>query len=111
MESDEEKKRGHQGVDPEKLKKEKERLRRFAQGYAQRKDLALNPDEEVVETVLTGLGRNRLIYGKPFCPCLMVTGNPEEDKKIICPCAFHMDTIEKIGRCHCGIFVKKDFAC
>ena len=33
-----------------------------------------NPNEEVNEGVAMGLSRNKLIYGKRFCPCFMVIG-------------------------------------
>lgn len=74
-----------------------------------------NPNEEVNEGVVMGLARNRLMYGKRFCPCFMVQGNtPEERKKAdnrICPCTPALEKeIPEDGLCHCGIFCTPEYA-
>lgn len=74
--------------------------------YASKNGFRLNPNEKVVEGIIKGLLKNEEQKGHRYCPCRMLSGNPEEDSKKICPCAFHKEEITKDGRCHCGLFVK-----
>jgi len=74
--------------------------------YAKDNGFSLNPDRKVVERIVRGLLENERKYGKRYCPCRRVTGNEEEDKKIICPCIYHRQELEKDGHCLCGLFVK-----
>ncbi|UFH59192.1 ferredoxin-thioredoxin reductase catalytic domain-containing protein [Sulfurovum mangrovi] len=74
-----------------------------------------NPNEEVNEGVAMGLARNRLIYGKRFCPCFMVIGETKEEQKAadnrICPCKPALEKeIPEDGLCHCGIFCTPEYA-
>ena len=32
-------------------------------------------------------------------------GDAEKDKKIICPCVYHIEEIDREGECHCQLFV------
>jgi len=75
----------------------------------------LNPNEEVNEGVAMGLARNKLIYGKRFCPCFMVQGETKAEQKEadnrICPCKPALEKeIPEDGMCHCGIFCTPEFA-
>ena len=75
----------------------------------------LNPNEEVNEGVAMGLARNKLIYGKRFCPCFMVIGETKEEQKAadnrICPCTPALEKeIPEDGTCHCGIFCTPEYA-
>jgi ferredoxin-thioredoxin reductase catalytic subunit/rhodanese-related sulfurtransferase len=75
----------------------------------------LNPNEEVNEGVAMGLARNKLIYGKRFCPCFMVIGETKEEQKAadnrICPCTPALEKeIPEDGKCHCGIFCTPEYA-
>ena len=76
--------------------------------HAESNGIRVNPDPKFVDAIVTGLLKNEERHGpgKRYCPCRPVTGNEEQDKKIICPCAFHMDEIKSNGRCHCGLFVR-----
>lgn len=74
--------------------------------YAEENGIRLNPDRAVVERIVKGLLEREKQLGSRFCPCRRVTGNQKEDKKIICPCQYHLAEIEKDGHCHCGLFVK-----
>ncbi|WP_067174646.1 ferredoxin-thioredoxin reductase catalytic domain-containing protein [Sulfurospirillum sp. UCH001] len=73
------------------------------------------PLDEVKESIQQGLTRNKLIYGKRYCPCFMVIGNtPEEQAKEnnrLCPCT-HALTVEipQHGKCHCTIFCTPEHA-
>ncbi len=74
-----------------------------------------NPNEEVNEGVAMGLARNRLIYGKRYCPCFIVQGETKEEQKAannrICPCTPALEKeIPEDGVCHCGIFCTPEYA-
>jgi ferredoxin-thioredoxin reductase catalytic subunit/rhodanese-related sulfurtransferase len=77
--------------------------------------LTQNPDEEINEGVAMGLARNRLIYGKRYCPCFIVQGETKQERKEadnrICPCKPALETeIPDNGVCHCGIFCTPEYA-
>jgi ferredoxin-thioredoxin reductase catalytic subunit len=78
--------------------------------YARRSPYVLNPHPDVVEGVLMGLARNRLRYGRFYCPCREVTGDPAEDRINICPCRTHRQDIAQGGSCECGLFMSPEFA-
>jgi ferredoxin-thioredoxin reductase catalytic subunit/rhodanese-related sulfurtransferase len=74
-----------------------------------------NPDEEINEGVAMGLARNRLIYGKRYCPCFIVQGETKEERKKannrICPCKPALEKeIPQNGVCHCGLFCTPKYA-
>lgn len=78
-------------------------------------NLVQNPNAEVNEGVAMGLARNKLIYGKRFCPCFMVIGETKEEQKAadnrICPCKPALEKeIPEEGLCHCGIFCTPEYA-
>jgi ferredoxin-thioredoxin reductase catalytic chain len=83
-----------------------EELIRQSEEYAKANGFRLNPDRKIAEGVAKGLLMREEKFGKKYCPCRRVTGNFEEDKKIICPCIYHKEEIEKDGHCHCNLFVK-----
>ena len=76
--------------------------------YAKKSGFKLNPDKKIVALLIRGMVINKLKYGEFYCPCRRVTGDPEKDRLIICPCAYHKEEIERFGKCHCGLFVKGD---
>lgn len=82
--------------------------REFVEKYASKAGYKLNPNKEILDTVIEGLARNKKIHGKRYCPCRRVTGNPEEDRPKICPCKWHKDEIEQDGVCHCQLYFAKD---
>jgi len=86
----------------------KEQIHGWALTYAERKGYRLNPDKEILDTVTDGLAKNEEKYGRRYCPCRIVTGDGEEDRKVICPCIYHKEEIENDGMCHCELFFKKD---
>ncbi len=67
-----------------------------------------NPDREILLELSKGLLENRKRYGRTYCPCRIVTGNYDIDKKIICPCVYAQDDIDEHGRCFCGLYVSMD---
>ena len=76
----------------------------WAEAYAAKNGYKLNPDAEMLQLVIGGLAKNTEETGKRYCPCRIVTGDPEHDRKIICPCAYHHEEIKENGSCHCSLF-------
>jgi rhodanese-related sulfurtransferase/ferredoxin-thioredoxin reductase catalytic subunit len=73
-----------------------------------------NPQTEVNEGVQMGLARNKMMYGKRFCPCFMVEEVDGKHRSVdnrTCPCkpAINEEIPEK-GVCHCGIFCTPEYA-
>lgn len=85
-----------------------EELKKEYEEYAEKKNFKLNPNAKFVEVIINGLLKNEEEKGDKYCPCRRVTGDKEEDKKIVCPCIYHEDEIKEQGRCHCMLFMKKD---
>jgi ferredoxin-thioredoxin reductase catalytic subunit len=84
------------------------KTRAWAQRYAEKNGWVLNPNSEELATTLRGLVTNRARFGRLYCPCRLRSGDPKEDKKIICPGISHQDEIEKEGHCHCRLFFRAD---
>ncbi|MCS3924617.1 ferredoxin-thioredoxin reductase catalytic domain-containing protein [Methanosalsum natronophilum] len=82
----------------------KKKIRNWTQRYADRKGYDLNPDNEMLDMVIEGLANNVDKYGRRYCPCRIITGNEQEDRKIICPCIYHEEEVETQGSCHCSLF-------
>jgi ferredoxin-thioredoxin reductase catalytic subunit len=85
----------------------KNQLKKFSEDYANQNGFLLQPDVKIRDMIFTGLLKNEEKYGFRYCPCRRVTGNKEEDKKIICPCIYHKDEIKKDRHCKCMLFLKK----
>ena len=75
--------------------------------YAKKNGFLLNPDKKITEGLVRALLEKEEKLGARFCPCRRITGNQEEDEKIICPCFWHFQEIKEKGRCLCGLFVKQ----
>ena len=84
----------------------KEQLLQKLQRYADENNLQLNPDKETLQSLLEALARRKIKKGFFYCPCRLITGDPDKDKEIICPCIFHKQEIVSSGVCHCGLFMK-----
>lgn len=95
-----------QEIDKVKIANE---IRTQLQHFIKHSQYKFNPDVSVVETIIKGLTIRMIKTGYAYCPCRVVTGNIEEDAKIICPCIYHEEEIRKHGICHCGLFVSKDY--
>ena len=74
--------------------------------HAQNNGFYLNPDKNMVKGIVKGLLAREKEWGQRYCPCRNIPKNLAERKKIICPCAYHFDEIEKDGHCLCRLFVK-----
>ena len=94
---------------------ELEKTWRFVEKVNKQFDFVGNPNEEVNEGVAMGLARNRMLYGRRYCPCFMVQGETAEERKSadnrICPCKPALEKeIPEEGKCHCGIFCTPEYA-
>ena len=99
----------------EEFQVEFELTKQFTDKVLEEHGLVYNPDMEVNESIQIGLTRNKLIYGKRFCPCFMVIGQtPQEQESSenrLCPCVPALTKeIPSKGSCHCGIFCTKEQA-
>ncbi len=74
--------------------------------YSKKNGFQLNPNDLVVENIVKKLLENQEKHGARYCPCRMLTGDDEEDKKKICPCVWHKKEIEEMGHCHCNLFAR-----
>jgi len=102
-------------VNSPEFQAELEKTWKFVERVNKQFGFVQNPDSEINEGVAMGLARNKLIYGKRYCPCFMVIGEtPEERKEAdnrICPCKPALEKeIPEDGVCHCGIFCTPEYA-
>jgi len=83
-----------------------EKVIRKYEEYAKKNGFSLNPNKKIVEGIVKSLLEREKKFGMRYCPCRKISGNLADDKKIICPCAYHRLEIERDGHCLCGLFVK-----
>lgn len=102
-------------VNSEEFQIEFELTKQFTQNVLSEHNLVFNPDLQINESIQTGLTRNKIIYGKRYCPCFMVIGKTKEEQENaenrLCPCVPALtNEIPQKGSCHCGIFCTKEQA-
>ena len=102
-------------VNSDEFQAELEKTWKFVEKVNREFGFVQNPDSEINEGVAMGLARNKLIYGKRYCPCFMVIGETPEERKTadnrICPCKPALEKeIPTQGYCHCGIFCTPEYA-
>ena len=85
---------------------EVEKLIKEYEEYAKGKGFKLNPNKEVVEGLVRALIIRKENFGERYCPCRKMTGIKKEDKRIICPCVYHKEEIERDGHCFCNLFTR-----
>lgn len=68
----------------------------------------INPDDDFVEGLVEGMLVNKDRYGIESCPCRLLTGNPEDNKDIICPCDYRDEDLAEYGACFCALYVTGD---
>ena len=74
--------------------------------YAKKEGFRLNPNEQIVKSLILAFIKRKKLKGEHYCPCRRIIGNKEEDKKIICPCIYHKEEILEQGHCLCHLFFK-----
>jgi ferredoxin-thioredoxin reductase catalytic subunit len=80
--------------------------RRELEACAEGATFRLHPDFRIVEGIVKGLIRRKKTTGRATCPCRVAKGD-ETDERIVCPCVFMREEIEREGHCHCGLFVAR----
>ncbi len=96
-------------MEKENLKSDSGEIEKVIKGYeeyAKKNGFKLNPNRQIVKAIAKGLLEREKTYGFRYCPCRRVTGNKEEDEKLICPCFWSREEIEKQGYCVCRLFSK-----
>jgi len=71
-------------------------------------EIKLTDDEGVLKSLAEAEIKNLLKKGQAYCPCRVLSGNKEADRKIICPCYYYMGEIEIMGLCHCSLFLNNN---
>lgn len=102
-------------VNSQEFINELEITKNFTQKVCEQFGFVYNPENDVNESVQQGLTRNKIIYGKRFCPCFMVIGETKEEQKTannrVCPCKPALEVeIPNDGKCRCGIFCTPQYA-
>lgn len=90
----------------EPTKEEIEKVIKEYEEYAKKNNFRLNPNRTIVENIVKALLKKEKLNGCRYCPCRVMTGDSEKDKKIICPCAYHTSEVKDKGQCICRLFVK-----
>ena len=96
-------------INSEEFQLELELTKQFTDKVVADHGFSYNPDDEINESIQMGLSRNKMIYGKRFCPCFMVIGETAKEQETsenrLCPCTPALtNEIPSKGSCHCGIF-------
>ena len=96
------------------MQKELEKTREFAEKVREKMGFFPNPEPSENERIYIGLTNNKLTKGKRYCPCFIVEGNTEKERKEannrVCPCKPALQKeIPETGRCYCGIFCTSNY--
>jgi ferredoxin-thioredoxin reductase catalytic subunit len=70
----------------------------------------LNPDEDMVLSLMRGLLTNQRRHGYQACPCREVDGDLEIDRDIVCPCDYRDPDLDEFGTCFCALYVSEAVA-
>jgi len=68
----------------------------------------LNPNEEMLDILFSGMQENERRFGYTSCPCRLATGNFDLDKDIVCPCDYRDADVDEFGYCYCALYVRRD---
>ncbi|HJJ90372.1 MAG TPA: ferredoxin:thioredoxin reductase [Methanocorpusculum sp.] len=90
----------------EEISRQIQKIHSDSEKFAKIKGWVMNPNKIIVESIVEGLARNKLMYGKRYCPCRRISGNRNVDKLYICPCRNVEMDVENYGHCHCRLFMK-----
>ena len=92
--------------EPEEIAVVAAKIRVDSEKFAKQKGWSLNPNTDIADSVIVGLARNKLMRGRRYCPCRLPSGNPEVDKRYICPCREAETDVTADGHCHCYLYMK-----
>jgi ferredoxin-thioredoxin reductase catalytic subunit len=73
----------------------------------EKKGYYFNKNRERTFDILKGLLTNKERYGYMACPCRLAAGDRDEDKDIICPCAYREPDVKEFGTCYCHLYVSE----
>lgn len=73
------------------------------------KGFFFNVDAEMTWPLLKELLGTKARYGYMACPCRLANGKYEDDKDIICPCAYREADVKEYGSCFCGLYVSREW--
>lgn len=101
-------------INSKEFQAELENTKIFTDKVCEQHNLVYNPDIVINESIQQGLTRNKMMYGKRFCPCFMVIGKTKEEQDSadnrICPCEPALkNEIPNNGTCHCTIFCTPEY--
>jgi ferredoxin-thioredoxin reductase catalytic chain len=88
---------------------EAEKLYEMLRKVQEPKGFLFNKDKQRVIELLEALLQNKQRYGYMSCPCRLASNNREQDKDIICPCAYRPEDVEEYGSCYCSLYVSSDW--
>ncbi|CAK7060521.1 MAG: hypothetical protein DELT_01413 [Desulfovibrio sp.] len=74
----------------------------------EKKGFHFNWDEKMTLDLLEQLLATKDRYGYMACPCRFANGEYENDKDIICPCAYRAEDVAEFGACYCGLYLRGD---
>lgn len=73
------------------------------------KGYSFNPDTALVVELLEELMMTKERHGRMTCPCRLSSGNYENDRDIICPCAYREADVREFGACYCRLYTSKEW--
>jgi len=73
------------------------------------KGFLFNRDKNWVMEILNDLLVNKERYGYMTCPCRLASGNREQDRDIVCPCAYRETDVKEYGSCYCSLYVSREW--
>src|SRR5688572_7418734 len=83
-----------------------DKMRRYAERFAEKSGTYLHPHPEITEFLVIGLAKHLDDLGRPLCPCNFYPDKAAEAKKSewICAC----EEMQKYKYCHCLLFVNEE---
>lgn len=91
----------------EEIKAVAEEIRPSIERVAEHKGWVLNENKDIADSVIEGLARNKILHGKRYCPCRILSADEENDRQYLCPCKGSAEDVENVGHCHCYLYFKK----
>jgi ferredoxin-thioredoxin reductase catalytic subunit len=86
-----------------------EELYEFLKKAQEPKGYFFNQNRDKTLAILTELLENKLHYGYMGCPCRLLSGDPDWDRDIICPCTYRELDVKEYGSCYCGLYVSESW--
>jgi ferredoxin-thioredoxin reductase catalytic subunit len=86
-----------------------EQLYATLQGVQEPQGYLFSDDRELVMDLMASLLVNKERYGYMSCPCRLASGDREQDRDIICPCAYRAADVAEYGSCYCNLYVSREW--